>query len=261
MLRSLGDLNDLPHAERNRVYLALVPAEVCRRFDLDPVTFTDPQGRPVARVDAPRGARWARIRITHRGDAVDATFFLWLAESRFGHLQVAFIIVSDPEGPRFGVDLDDAGETTDLGLRSRNLREEESALRAGLAPGQIRPGLRVLGAALERIEALAVRLDKAALVLEASFYHNAIVYERHGFGYLGGQARMERIHRDFLPEGALWKRLDGSTPFRAPGAGGTIRGRSWAIHDGILVSPWWPPVMYRPVGGRLTVCTAPGVPY
>jgi hypothetical protein len=261
MLRSLADINALASAERNHLYLALVPPEVCRRFDLDPVAFTDPQGRSVARVDAPRGARWGRVRILHRGDAVDPAFFLHLTESRFGHLRVVFIICSDPEGPRFGVDLDEAGKTTDLGIRSRNRQEEVSAMRAGLAPGQVRRGLRMLGAALERIEALALRLDKAALVLEASYYHNAIVYERHGFGYLAGESRMARIHRDFLPGGAFASRLDGSTPFRAPGAGGTILGRSWALHDGILEGPWWPPVMYRPVGVRLAVCTAPGVPY
>ncbi len=261
MLRSLADINELVSAERNHVYLALVPSEVCRRFDLDPVAFTDSQGRPVARVEAPRGGRWARIRLLHRGDAVDPTFFLHLAESRFAHLQIVFIICSDPEGPRFGVDLDDAGKATDLGIRSRNFQEEASAMRAGLAPGQVRRGLRLLEATLERIEALALRLDKAALVLEASFYHNAIVYERHGFGYLAGESRMARIHRGFLPGGVFASRLDGSTPFRPAGAGGTIRGRSWAIHDGILGEPWWPPVMHRPLGVRFAVCTAPGIPY
>ncbi len=261
MLRGLADINELASAERDHIYLALVPPEVCRRFDLDPVAFTDSQGRPVVRVEALRGGRWARIRLLHRGDAVDPTLFLHLAESRFGHLQIVFIICSDPEGPRFGVDLDEAGQTTDLGIRSRNLREEASAMRAGLAPGQVRRGLRVLGAVLERIEALALRLDKAALVLEASFYHNAILYERHGFGYLAGESRMARIHQDFLPGGSLTSRLDGSTPFRLPEASGTIRGRSWALHDGIPGEPWWPPVMHRPLGARLTVCTAPGIPY
>ena len=133
-------------------------------------------------------------------------------------------------------------------------------MQAGLAPGQIRPGLRMLRATLGRIEAFAARLEKPALLLEAFFYHNALVYERHGFGYLAGQDRVEAIHRGFLPGGDLDRRLDGSTPFRRPGSGESIRGRSWAIHDGILSQPWWPPVMYRPIGLRLTVCTAPGIP-
>jgi acetoin utilization protein AcuC len=122
------------------------------------------------------------------------------------------------------VDLDDQGNVTALGARFRNLREEEAAMRAGLAPGQIRQGLRLLAATLDRIEALGARLGKAALVLEAIFYHNALLYERHGFGYLAAQQRMEAIHRGFLPGGDLDRRMDGSTPFvrprREPPSGG-----------------------------------------
>ncbi|MGD0264348.1 MAG: hypothetical protein ABSD47_05230 [Candidatus Methylomirabilota bacterium] len=258
---SLCQINALPPVERDRCYLSLVPPAFCERFSLDPLAFTDPQGKPVASVDAPPDERWVRLSIKHRADALDPTLFLKLDESRYGNLQITFIILNDPEGPRFGIDLDDEGKVTELGARSRNRREEESAMRAGLAPGQIRPGLRMLRPTLARIEAFAARLGKPALLLEAFFYHNALLYERHGFGYLAGQDRMEAIHRGFLPGGDLERRLDGSTPFRRPGAGASIRGRSWAIHDGILSRPWWPPVMYRTIGTRLEVCTAPGVPF
>lgn len=258
---SLRQINALPPTERDRCYLSLVPPPFCERFLLDPLAFTDSQGRPVATVEAPTGEAWARINIKHRADALDPAFFLKLDESRYGNLQITFIIFNDPEGPRFGIDLDDEGAITDLGARSRNLREESSAMGSGLTPGQIRPGLRLLGPTLKRIETFAGHLGKAAMVLEAFFYHNALLYERHGFGYLAGQERMEAIHRGFLPGGELTRRLDGSTTFRLPGAGATIRGRSWAIHDGILLRPWWPPVMYRPIGIRLGVSTAPDIPF
>lgn len=258
---SLCQINALPPVERDRCYFSLVPPAFCERFRLDPLAFTDPQGKLVASVDAPPGERWVRLSIKHRAEALDPTFFLKLDESRYGNLQITFIILNDPEGPRFGVDLDDEGKVTELGARSRNRREEESAMRAGLAPGQIRPGLRMLRPTLARIEAFAARLGKPALLLEAFFYHNALLYERHGFGYLAGQDRMEAIHQGFLPGGDLERRLDGSTPFRRPGASASTRGRSWAIHDGILLRPWWPPVMYRTIGTRLEVCTAPGVPF
>jgi hypothetical protein len=256
---SLREINALPGPARERCYLSLVPPSLVQRLGLDPVAFTDPQGRVAAKVEAPAGQAWMRLTVKHRLDAPDPVLYLRLDESRYGHLQITWIILNDPDGPRFGLDLDDEGKVTELGARSRNLREEESAMRAGLAPGQIRPGLRMLQPMLERIEAFAARLGKAALLLEAFFYHNALLYERHGFGYLAGQDRMEAIHRAFLPGGKLDARLDGSTPFRRPGAGNTVRGRSWAIHDGIL--RWWPPVMYRPMGERLNVCTAPGVPF
>lgn len=257
----LTAINALPDQERDRCYLALVPDALCRRFGLDPASFTDPAGRPVARVEIHAKRPAAQISVKHRADAADPAFFLRLEESQYGNLQIAFIILNDPDGPRFGVDLDDEGNITNLGARCRNLREEESALRAGLTPGQIRPGLRMLRPTLEQIETFAGRLGKPALILEAFYYHNALLYERHGFGYLAGQDRMEAIHRDFLPGGELAARLDGTTPFRLPGAGASIRGRSWAIHDGILPRGWWPPVMYRPIGVRLNVCTALGVPF
>ena len=258
---SLCQVSALHPAERDRCYLSLVPPSFCERFVLDPLAFTDPHGRPVASVEAPTGESRVRLKIKHLADALDPAFYLRLDESRYGNLQITFIILNDPEGPRFGIDLDDDGKITELGARSRNRREEESAMRAGLTPGQIRPGLRMLRPTLERIEAFAARLAKPGLLLEAFFYHNALVYERHGFGYLAGQDRMEAIHRGFLPGGELDRRLDGSTPFRQPGAAASIRKRSWAIHDGIMSRPWWPPVMYRPVGIRLVVGTAPGVPF
>ena len=258
---SLGEINALPLVERDRCYLSLVPPAFCERFKIDPPAFTDPQGRPIAKVEAPRGEAWVRLSIKHRAEALDPSFFLKLDESRYGNLQITFIILNDPDGPRFGIDLDEDGNITELGARSRNRREEVSALRAGLTPGQIRPGLRMLAATLKRIEAFAARLGKPGLLLEAFFYHSALLYERHGFGYLAGQERMEAIHRDFLPGGDLDRRLTGGTPFRRPGAGANIRGRSWAIHDGILLQPWWPPVMFRPLGIRLGVCSAPGVPF
>ncbi len=258
---SLGQINALPPDQRDQCYLSLVPPALCQRFGLHPLTFTDPQGRPVASVEGPPREPWMRLSVKHRADALDPAFFLRLDESRYGHLQITWIILSDPQGPRFGVDLDDDGGVTDLGARSRNLREEEAAMRAGLAPGQIRPGLRMLRPTLDRIEAFAARLGKAALILEAFYYHHALLYERHGFGYLAGQDRMEAIHQQFLLGGDLVTRLDDSTPFRPPSGGATIRGRSWAIHDRILARPWWSPVMYRRIGERLGICTAPGVSF
>jgi len=75
-------------------------------------------------------------------------------------------------------------------------------------------------------------------------YHNAIMHEFYGFRYLTGRALMDRIDQEFAPGGVLFKRLNGSTPFRQPACAFSIKGRSWAIHDGILAEPWECPKMY-----------------
>ena len=79
---SLRHINALPSLERERCYLSLVPPMFCERFLLDPLAFTDPQGRPVANVEAPTGESWARITIKHRANALDPALFLKLDESR-----------------------------------------------------------------------------------------------------------------------------------------------------------------------------------
>ena len=76
---------------------------------------------------------------------------------------------------------------------------------------------------------------------------------------------MEKIHKEFQSGGLLFKRLDDSTPFRKKGMERTVRGRSWAIYDGILADAfgqeWESPVMYKILGKDLEVNTFPGQVY
>jgi hypothetical protein len=68
---------------------------------------------------------------------------------------------------------------------------------------------------------------------------------------------MERVQQEFQPGGELFQRLDGSTPFRQPGAEKTVRGRSWAIHDGILGETYTDYHMYKHIGKHAGVSTFP----
>jgi len=72
-----------------------------------------------------------------------------------------------------------------------------------------------------------------------------------------GQGRMEWIHQEFGRGGLLFSRLDNSTPFRRPGMETTVRGRSWAIYDGILGEPFTGIRMYKRIGVHAGVCTFP----
>ena len=80
---------------------------------------------------------------------------------------------------------------------------------------------------------------------------------------------MKKIHDEFQPGRKLFNKLDNKTPFRKPEFAHTIRGRSWAIHDGILKEVnedildegWVSPVMYRMVGKPRSMVTFPNPVY
>ncbi len=93
--------------------------------------------------------------------------------------------------------------------------------------------------------------------IEPLFYHNAVIFERYGFAYLMGRRRMEKLHRGFQIDGPLTQMLDGSTPFRISSNANSIRGRSWAIHDGIAEKPYSDVTMYKRVGESAGINTFP----
>lgn len=256
--RSLLEINRLPREEREAIYRRLIPDALLATFAIDPRTLTDAVGNRLVEFDCPpdRGMVWIRVR--GRPEDRDLCFLLKLQTSAFRDLELAFVVIGDPRSERFAIDRDPEGQETRLGTGRRNIPEEVRAMRAGLAPGQTRRGLRLLREAVRSVEEFVGWMGDDRFVLHAMFYHNAILYERYGFGYAAGREEMERIHQEFQPGGTLFTLLDGSTPFRQPGAERTVRGRSWAIHDGILGERWRPPRMIKQVGKEAGVCTFPG---
>ena len=210
------------------------------------------------------------VEMKRRIDDPDPAYSIQVSDAvDFTQVNWDFLVVNDPDGERFDIDIDDQGRDTLWGRASRNLMAEERALRAGLAPGQTRKGLGVTREVVAGLEIFAKYLNIKTISLEALFYHNAIVYERCGFSYFEGFKRMQRIHDIFQTGGPLWKKLDASNCFRQPGFADTIRGRSWAIHDGviseidddILDEGWTSPKMYLMVGKHRSVCTFPDAVY
>ena len=130
-------------------------------------------------------------------------------------------------------------------------------MQAGLSPGQVRRGLRLSSKAVPTFERFVSRTGHDMVIIEPLTYNNAITYERYGFAYFQGRKRLEWIDAVLRPGGALFHRFDGSTPFRQPDAWKSIRGRSWAIHDGILGEPLGDIRMYKRVGHRAGVNTFP----
>jgi hypothetical protein len=72
---------------------------------------------------------------------------------------------------------------------------------------------------------------------------------------------MDDIHAQFQPGGRLYQALDGSSPFRQPDQWNTVRGRAWAIQDGILeaLNARWDGLrMVKQIGRDAGVETFPG---
>ena len=254
-------INQLPPEEREAIYRRLMPRRVIELLNLDPATGRNPRGDRQVTYICPPDQGFVRIEVRQRPPDQDCVFLLKLTQPAEELVEIAFIIANDPHAERFDVDRDPMGNPVGILSRIRNPGEELRAMRAGLAPGQVRRGLRLFRQVLPLVEAFAGELGKEQISVEALSYHHAFLYERHGFGYLTGRDRLEKVHRGFQPGGVLRRRLDGSTPFRMPDASSTVRGRSWAIHDGILGEPWRVPRLYKIVGQATALPTFADCPY
>lgn len=160
------------------------------------------------------------------------------ADTPYSQLELTLCIINDIDAPRFNIDRDAEGKDNCLGTLTRNIPEEIRAMHAGLCPHQVRRGLGLFHDFMGRFDRFAAWLGIDTIVAEPLSYNTAILYEQLGFEYLTGYGFMKWIDREFQPGGKLARRLDGSTPFRQAGMGLSVRGRSWAIHDGILLCSW-----------------------
>ncbi|MGH7416367.1 MAG: hypothetical protein ACREKB_01120, partial [Candidatus Rokuibacteriota bacterium] len=243
---------------RDQLYLRLIPDELLARCGVDRRL---PGGRLI-RITAGEDKPWARVELRAGEHDCDPVVLLDVSTSAFGVPELGLVQINDPEAPRYGIDRDGDGHDTLLGTALRNHAEEARALTDGLAPGQIRRGLRMLGRVLECMDDFCRLLGRDFYLVEPLFYHSALLYERHGCDYFVGHDRMDEIHAGFEPGGPLRARLDDSTPFRRRGFEATIRGRSWAIHDGILGVPFSGGAagvkMYRVPGRHAGLSTFPG---
>ncbi len=250
---TIGGINLLAEEEKRKIYCDLIPRELLERFNIPP-TFVDSQGRSLIRAKWAPGNPSAELALFHQADFPDPILYGHLTDTISGQIHILLYILNDPDSPRFDVDKMPDGRPTRFGTELRNLEAEKAALEAGLAPGQIRRGLRLLRPAIIAFENFVEELGHDLFFTEPLYYHNAVIFERYGFAYQQGRKLMERIHAGFLPGGDLVKRLDGS-PFRPHEAVNSIRLRSWAIHDGILGEPFTNVTMYKRVGKHAGVST------
>jgi hypothetical protein len=207
-----------------------------------------------------------KVLITVRSSpAPESEFFaLELADNSLNGIELNLIVMNDPSAPRFPIDRTADGQPTMFGTLRRNLEAEEQAKAAGLAPGQVRAGLGGSQAVFEHIDTFLALLGHRAYFLEPLTYASAWVFERRGFAYVRGHKLMDDIHREFQPGGALDACLDDPSPFRKRDQAASVRGRAWAIHDGILeaIDQRWDKIrMVRQIGRHAGVETFPKAVY
>ncbi len=255
----LRDVSAWDIDRQRMLFQILVPIHLLVRYGIDPVRLADPAGRSVAYARAGANLGSYRFELYHTGDASEPMAELELADTQFNQIEVVWVTLQDPLGHRFDIDQLPGGATTMRGTVARNIVAEEAAMAAGLAPGQVRRGLRAFRWLAERIETVMLCLNQHEYMAQPLFYHTAILFEQYGFSYVQGQARMEEIDAGFRPGGALREKLDGSSPFRQLALADTIRGRSWAIHDGIAGGKWDRVRMVKRLGVNAHISTAPGI--
>lgn len=258
---SIQEINALPPEMAQALYLRLVPEALLERFRIDRATLCGPGGARLVHITALEDKPWARVEVRRSEEDRDPALLVDVEMSSVSVPELAFVQINDPGGPRYAIDRDADGLDTLFGTASRNIPEELQAMRAGLAPGQVRRGLGMLARVLACMERFCSLIGKEIFLIDPLFYHSAILYERHGCGYLMGRELMESLDRGFEPGGPLAARLDGSSPFRAPGAARTVRGRSWALHDGVASDPWGGVKMYKAAGRDAGVSTFPAALY
>lgn len=251
---TISGINRLPEMEKREIYARMLPPELIEYFDI-PGDFKDRDGNSLLNFKFSPGSPSVEMVLKHEFDFPDPVQYGHLTDTMNGNLHVLLYILNDPESERFNVDKLPDGQTTVFGTRKRNLEAESAAIKAGLAPGQVRHGLRMLSKAIISFEVFISSLQQEIYFVDPLYYHNAVIFEKYGFSYQKGLRLMERIEKGFSPGGDLLQKLDPSNPFRHPGAAGSIRLRSWALHDNILGEPFADVTMYKYVGKTADVHT------
>ncbi len=254
---SIAGINSLPPDKKRGIFVHMIPDELFERFNL-PEDLIDQDGNNLLTIKGSPGKPGLELYLYHQYGFEDPLIYSHLVDTLVGQVHILLYVMNDPFSERFNIDRMPDGSKTMFGTTSRNVEAELAAMHAGLLPGQIRKGLNILPEAVTAFESFVDELGHNMYFTEPLFYHNAIIFERYGYNYQSGRKRMEEIHRRFTEDEEMLAQL-GTTPFRKPAAKNSIFYRSWAIHDGILGERFTNVTMYKVLGKRSAIETAPGI--
>jgi hypothetical protein len=261
---TIRQLNNLPEHVKRRVYRGLIPPALLARFGIDPIHWTGANKEAMIFLKSEANSEKVLITARNSPDPADEFLALELADNSLNGIELNLIVLNDPTAPRFSIDQTEEGQPTMFGTLKRNFKAEAAAMQAGLAPGQVRAGLGGSRMLFEQIDTFLCMLGHRAYFLEPLTYASAWLFERRGFAYVRGHKLMDDIHREFQAGGVLYQSLDGGSAFRKRDQANTVRGRAWAIHDGILglLDLHWDKIrMVKQIGRHAGVETFPKAVY
>jgi len=126
------------------------------------------------------------MRLYHEINFPDPLLYVHLTDTLNGQIHILLYILNNPSSPRFNVDKMPDGSPTQFGTLQRNIEAENNAFVAGLAPGQVRHGLRMWGR-----QSNPSKIHRCArtrhVFRRALYYHVAVIFERYGFSYQVGK--------------------------------------------------------------------------
>lgn len=251
---TISGINRFPMELKRRIYSHLIPKPIINHLNVPP-DFIDHHGNDLLNLKCDSGSPIAEMSLYHKFGFQDPIVYGQVTDTINGQIHIMLYVINDPESKRFDVDRLPDGTITEFGILHRNVNAEIAAMQAGLAPGQVRSGLRMLKYAIKSFDDFTTMIGHDKFFAEPLYYHNAVILERAGFAYLKGKRLMEWIDHNFAKNGDFIEKLDGSTPFRMPKAANSIRLRSWALHDGIMEQNFINVTMYRMIGKNAGIKT------
>lgn len=163
---TIRQLNNLPEAIKHRLYRGLVPSSLLTRFGIDPIQWRGANKEMLVFIKADPETEKVLITAQSTSDPNDEFFALELSDNSLNGIELNLIMLNDPTAPRYSIDYNEEGQPTLFGTLRRNLKAEEDAKQAGLAPGQVRAGLNASRMVFEHIEAFLAMLGHRAYFLE-----------------------------------------------------------------------------------------------
>ncbi len=129
--------------------LRVDPTRIAGKFSS--AKIDTPQFDSFTRFQFAPGSSNMEMSLFHQPNFPDPILYGHMTDTVNGQIHILLYVLNDPTSPRFDVDKMPDGRITQFGTLTRNIEAEQAALEAGLAPGQVRRGLRIVAGGCNRV--------------------------------------------------------------------------------------------------------------